>query len=697
MLSGVGKSSDRLRMSGLLSLSNPLPMWVYDLETLRILAVNPAALTLYGYTREEFLRRRVTDLWASTGVAEEKRQRIAPETALPLSVTQRQRRKDGTLIDVHILAHPLMFRSRSAVLAVAQDVTKIGSAEEPVTSAPVLASAGMETLVALNQELSAARTVEEVYAAVTTRGGVVARAAHASFALLTPDRQALTLAHTAGVAAAWPDGSLPTANSWVGWVLHTGHPFFQPPPATEPSPVRVDDAVYRAFGPVALIRVGPSDDPIGVLIVARARHPESTPFTRAEIGALQGLADIGAATIQRIHLIRRLQHACARTVLALARAVEAHGGDQEGRAARLVGLAAATAGKLGASTHEVEDVRWAARLYDIGMVAVPSEIALKPDPLTEPEWEVVRRHPVVGEQILQSVEQLHRAATLVRHHQERWDGSGYPDGLGGEQIPLGARILGVLEAYAAMSEPRPYRPARAHDEVIAELRRGAGVQFDPRVVEAFCAVTSQRPGRSLDATLSAALHALPDGARQLVRMLEIEEIDLEVEEHLARVGRWSVRLAAAAGVPPERRRLLAQAALLHDVGKLGVSRTLLRKPGALSSDDRARIVQHVGKGVALLRALDVNPAVVDLVAAHHERWDGTGYPRGLAGDAIPLEARILAVADSFDAMTTERVYQRARTLDEAAQELRREAGAQFEARLIDLFLAILQETDRGGL
>lgn len=202
---------------------------------------------------------------------------------------------------------------------------------------------------------------------------------------------------------------------------------------------------------------------------------------------------------------------------------------------------------------------------------------------------------------------------------------------------------------------------------------------------------AKRPGRALDHALLVALQALPDGARQLVHLLDVEEFELEVEEHLAQVGRWSVRLAAAAGVALERQRLLAQAALLHDVGKLGLSRALLRKPGALSVDERALLVQHVNKGVALLRALDVEEGVVGIVAAHHERWDGAGYPRGLAAEAIPVEARILAIADSFDAMTSERVYHRARPRDEATGELRREAGRQFDARLVDLFITLLDE------
>ncbi len=199
---------------------------------------------------------------------------------------------------------------------------------------------------------------------------------------------------------------------------------------------------------------------------------------------------------------------------------------------------------------------------------------------------------------------------------------------------------------------------------------------------------SRRPGRSLVDELRAALEVLPDGAQQLVHLLDTEKVELEVEEHLAQVGRWSLQLAKTVGLDAERQRCLAQAALLHDVGKLGVPRSLLRRPGPLSPEERALLVQHVAKGVTLLRTLDVDERVVAIVAGHHERWDGTGYPAGLAGEAIPLEARILAVVDSYDAMTTQRVYQNARPPEDAVRELQREAGRQFDPRLVELFIAI---------
>jgi two-component system, cell cycle response regulator len=152
----------------------------------------------------------------------------------------------------------------------------------------------------------------------------------------------------------------------------------------------------------------------------------------------------------------------------------------------------ATAEALGLSPEEVEHVRHASELHDVGKVAIPDAILGKPGPLTVEEWAFVRRHPIIGERIILAAPALARVATLVRSSHERWDGAGYPDALAGDRIPVGARIVAVADAFAAMTAGRPYRPARTPDDALDELRREAGAQFDPAVVDAWCAAHERR-------------------------------------------------------------------------------------------------------------------------------------------------------------------------------------------------------------
>jgi two-component system cell cycle response regulator len=147
--------------------------------------------------------------------------------------------------------------------------------------------------------------------------------------------------------------------------------------------------------------------------------------------------------------------------------------------------------------EEIDELVCAAELHDVGKSAVPEAILQKPGPLTPQEWEFVKRHAIVGERILSAAPALLPVAKVVRATHEHWDGSGYPDGLAGEGIPLGARIVAVCDAFDAMTTERPYRAARSIEDALDELRACAGTQFDPGVVKAFCAhITS--PGVSAE-------------------------------------------------------------------------------------------------------------------------------------------------------------------------------------------------------
>jgi len=147
--------------------------------------------------------------------------------------------------------------------------------------------------------------------------------------------------------------------------------------------------------------------------------------------------------------------------------------------------AVAAARELKMTPEEVDEVSRAAELHDVGKMAIPDAILQKPGPLDEEEWAFMRGHTIIGERILAAAPALMPVAALVRSSHEHWDGTGYPDGLAGEDIPLGARVVGVCDAFDAMTSERPYREARSVEEAFAELHRCAGTQFDPRVVEAF--------------------------------------------------------------------------------------------------------------------------------------------------------------------------------------------------------------------
>ena len=140
---------------------------------------------------------------------------------------------------------------------------------------------------------------------------------------------------------------------------------------------------------------------------------------------------------------------------------------------------------LGLPDREIERIRVASLLHDLGKLAIPDEILTKPGELDEPEWRVVAEHPKIGQVVLEQAGALRDAATIVLHHHEWFDGRGYPFGLAGQEIPIGARIVAIADAYEAMVSGRPYRNAITHGQAMAELRRHGGIQFDPELVGLF--------------------------------------------------------------------------------------------------------------------------------------------------------------------------------------------------------------------
>ena len=192
-------------------------------------------------------------------------------------------------------------------------------------------------------------------------------------------------------------------------------------------------------------------------------------------------------------LVGQTRGASRSAVAALAAAIDARDNYTHSHSEQVVTLACEVAVRLGLDDDEVDRVRVGAMLHDVGKVAIPNEILFKEGPLDPREWAIMREHPSIGERILLRTPDLAPIAPLVRHEHERWDGLGYPDGLRGEEIPVGSRIILACDAYNAMITARPYREPKSADEALAELERGSGGQFDPNVIDALIEVLAEHP------------------------------------------------------------------------------------------------------------------------------------------------------------------------------------------------------------
>jgi diguanylate cyclase (GGDEF)-like protein/putative nucleotidyltransferase with HDIG domain len=175
-------------------------------------------------------------------------------------------------------------------------------------------------------------------------------------------------------------------------------------------------------------------------------------------------------------------------VYALVSVVEARDPYVYGHSRKVNTYAVALAEAIGLSPDEVSTVSTAALLHDIGKIGIPDEVLNKKDKLSAENWEAIKAHTRLGTNIVSNIPQLVRCADSILHHHERWDGSGYPEGLKGEQIPLGSRILAIADSFEAMSSARPYRPALSRDEAVEELRKGGGTQFDPNLAKVFIGI-----------------------------------------------------------------------------------------------------------------------------------------------------------------------------------------------------------------
>ena len=230
------------------------------------------------------------------------------------------------------------------------------------------------------------------------------------------------------------------------------------------------------FARVLMCRLVVNSQPIGTIEVYRL---SDRPFREDDGQHVEVLSAFAANSYSRIQLAAKLDAHYTETISALMSALEARDPYTEAHTTRIRDLAVALAVGLQVPGEVRRAVKLGAILHDVGKIGIPDAVLLKPGPLTDEEWIIMRAHPAIGERMLGSIDFLTSALPVIRHHHERWDGRGYPDGLRGEAIPIGARIVAVCDAFDAMTSDRPYRGAMTLEAACDELVACAGAQFDP--------------------------------------------------------------------------------------------------------------------------------------------------------------------------------------------------------------------------
>jgi putative nucleotidyltransferase with HDIG domain len=287
----------------------------------------------------------------------------------------------------------------------------------------------------------------------------------------------------------------------------------------------------------------------------------------------------------------------------------------------------------------------------------------------------------------------------IQHLDEHWDGYGRPTGVRGENISLYARIALLAQVVDV------FHVAEGRFAAVNEVKKRTAYWFDPKMCEAFLEVAKKDSfwEQLKNPDLQARIFAL-EPAKHAVGLDEVYLDDIAAAfgqvidakspftaGHSERVATYVDAMATKLGLPAARRRWLRRGALLHDMGKLGVSNVVLDKPGPLTPDEWVQAQEHAVFTKNVLSRITIFKELADVAAAHHERPDGFGYPKGLSGDEVTLETRIITAADIFDALTSKRPWRPAMTVEQALDTMRGELGAKIDYKVFAALEASMKQ------
>lgn len=446
---------------------NVLPMWIYDVNTLQILAVNHAAVSSYGYSREQFLASSILDLRIPSEAARLQRVLQEERDALSDACTWQHLRADGTPLDVRVQSHSITFSNVAARLIIAQDITEEMQLKRELGRA-------LEAERKARLEAQQERThLQELFAMAPALIAVTAGPRHRFIEANPAYLEFIGRSDLVGLELrkAFPAIAGSKVEARLDHVFETGEPYsaFEEPLEVSAENVQpiyrnlIYKAVYSADGEIS-----------GVFIMAH----DVTELVRSRRQLREH-----AEQLELAH--EELSVAYDRTIEGWARALDLKDHDTEGHSRRVTELTYRLAATLGMPEGDLKHVWRGALLHDIGKIGIPESILKKPGPLDDEEWVVMKRHPQLAGQVLRDIPYLQPALDIPLYHHERWNGSGYPNGLAGTDIPLAARIFAVVDVYDALVSERPYRSALTREKALEIICEQAGTLLDPNVVRAF--------------------------------------------------------------------------------------------------------------------------------------------------------------------------------------------------------------------
>lgn len=378
-------------------------------------------------------------------------------------------------------------RSNAVVVNNESDVpTKLVGTLQDVTE-QMQSRRELEVIATLSEILRAAVTTNEMIKILLYQTMYLLEAQGSVLMMLDEDKEMLEVKGGSGI---WRDDEfgqhIPKNMSMSEKVFRDGKPYLNNKIKEAPGDIFFKVDQVKMVESVVCVPLITQEKIIGVLWVGK-----DFMLSQGDLRIIQTICDIAANALVRIKAQEDMETLFVETVLALAKTLDARDTAISDHSQKTSLWAELTLQKMGGLPRQIENVRLGALLHDIGKIGMPDKILHKEGPLTEEEFEIMKQHPDIGSEIVAPIRMLENVAPIIRAHQEKYDGTGYPLGLKGEEIPLEARVLTIIDAYAAMTEDRPYRKRRSSKKAAEELMLCKGVDFDPEVVDTFLKVLSE--------------------------------------------------------------------------------------------------------------------------------------------------------------------------------------------------------------